>query len=111
MRRSHSRTASSTPPKRLHRPLRALAVLGVLFALAAGDAAARPASTYNPNGPATGQPSTIVRVVAPSNGFDWGDAAIGAAAGLGISLVALGGGIAASRRRDHRPAMPAAPVS
>jgi hypothetical protein len=103
MRRSHSQTASAAA-KRPHKPLRALAVLGVLFVLAAGDAAARPPSNYDPNG--TGQPSTIVRVVAPSNGFDWSDAAIGAAGGFALSMIGIGGVIVVSRRRTP----PAAPV-
>ena len=106
MRRSHTQTSTSAPPRRTHKPLRALAVLGVLFALAAGDAAARPPSSYDPNRQATGQPSTIVRVVAPSNGFDWSDAAIGAAGGFALSMIGIGGAIVVSRRRTP----PAAPI-
>lgn len=105
MRRSHTQTASAAA-KRPHKPLRALAVLGAVFALAAGDAAARPPTSYDPNGQATGKPSTIVRVVAPSNGFDWGDAAIGAAGGFALSMIGIGGVVVVSRRRTP----PAAPV-
>ena len=36
----------------------------------------------------------------PDNGFDWGDAAIGAAAGLALSLLIGGGAMALSRRRS-----------
>jgi hypothetical protein len=47
-------------------------------------------------------PPAVVRVQAPQNGFDWGDAAIGAAGGIGIALLATGGGLGAvRRRRDH----------
>ena len=35
-------------------------------------------------------------------GFDWGDAGIGAAGGIGIAMLATGGGLVAVRmRRDH----------
>ena len=52
-------------------------------------------------------PATIARVIAPSDGFDWGDAAIGAAAGFMLTLAGLGGGAAIARRRTRRgePAM------
>ena len=44
-----------------------------------------------------------VRIVYVSGGggFDWGDAAIGAAAGAGITLLGLGGALAVSQR--HTP--------
>jgi hypothetical protein len=42
---------------------------------------------------------TIVHVSATSSRFDWGDAAIGAGAGIAISALLLGGGIAVSQRR------------
>lgn len=73
-----------------------------LLALAVCNAAARPVAVYGPDGISGGQGSTIVRVVVPTTGFDWGDAGIGAAAGLAVSLVALGGAMAAARRRDQR---------
>jgi hypothetical protein len=52
-------------------------------------------------------PATIVRVITPSGGFDWGDAAIGAAAGFMLTVVGLGGVAAIARRRTRRgePAM------
>jgi hypothetical protein len=52
-------------------------------------------------------PATIVRVIAPSGGFDWGDAAIGAAGGFMLTMVGLGGVAAIARRRTRRaePAM------
>lgn len=45
---------------------------------------------------------TIVRVTAPTSGFDWGDAGIGAAGGFALTLVALGGGLAISQNRSRR---------
>ena len=47
----------------------------------------------------TAPPATVVRVSAATGGFDWGDAGIGAAGGLALSLVAIGGGLAVSQRR------------
>ena len=46
------------------------------------------------------QQPMVVTVAAPS-GFDWGDAGIGAAGGVGVVLVLLGGGVAVLRKRDH----------
>ena len=56
---------------------------------------------YGPRGPVT------VHTQSPStrpdnNGFDWGDAAIGAAAGLVLTLFVAGGAVAVSRRRSVR---------
>jgi hypothetical protein len=42
----------------------------------------------------------VITVSAPS-GFDWGDAAIGAAGGLGLALAAVGGTLAVAGRRRH----------
>ena len=47
-------------------------------------------------------PAVIVRVSGAKGGFDWGDAGIGAAGALGLSLVALAGGLAVSQRRARR---------
>jgi hypothetical protein len=49
----------------------------------------------------------IVRVPAPG-GFDWGDAGIGAAGGFGLSMLAIGGGLVITQRRDRRSNGPAA---
>jgi hypothetical protein len=56
---------------------------------------------YGPRGPVT------INTQSPStrpdkNGFDWGDAAIGAAAGLVLTLLVAGGAMAVSRRRSVR---------
>ena len=44
----------------------------------------------------------VVRVQAPANGFDWGDAGIGAAGGLALSMIGLGGALAVSQHRTRR---------
>jgi hypothetical protein len=51
----------------------------------------------------------IVRVSA-AGGFDWGDAGIGAAGALGLSMLGVGGGIVVTtrRRRTPRTSSPAA---
>ncbi|HEY1508555.1 MAG TPA: hypothetical protein VGF93_06115 [Solirubrobacteraceae bacterium] len=46
-------------------------------------------------------PVMIVRVAAPG-GFDWGDAGIGAAGGLALAMVGLGGWVAVSQSRARR---------
>jgi hypothetical protein len=45
---------------------------------------------------------TVVRVSAPANGFDWGDAGIGAAGGVALTMVGVGGALVASGRRSRR---------
>jgi hypothetical protein len=48
-----------------------------------------------------GAVSTTPAPAAPQDGFDWGDAAIGAAGALALGLLATGA-IVAVRRRSHR---------
>jgi hypothetical protein len=43
-----------------------------------------------------------VRVVAHSSGFDWGDAGIGAGSMLALTLIGLGGVLAATNRRGRQ---------
>src|ERR1700761_4003026 len=50
--------------------------------------------------PAQTAPSPVVVHIDRSSGFDWGDAAIGAAGGVALSIVAVGGGLAVSHGRD-----------
>jgi hypothetical protein len=45
---------------------------------------------------------TISRVTAPSRGFDWGDAGIGAAGGVALSMIGLGGALVVSGQRTRR---------
>ena len=65
----------------------------------ARELAARDARTggeiVNPTPPLT------VTVFQP-NGFDWGDAAIGAAGGLALSLIGIGGAVGVSQYRSRR---------
>ena len=44
----------------------------------------------------------VVRIQTPNGGFDWGDAGIGAAGGLALAMVGLGGGLVLSQRRTRR---------
>jgi hypothetical protein len=50
--------------------------------------------------------TTVVRVSAPNNGFDWGDAGIGAGGTLALIALIAGGGFAvvSTRRRTSRSA-------
>jgi hypothetical protein len=45
---------------------------------------------------------TAAPTATPSGGFDWGDAGIGAAGGLALSIVGIGGALALSGRRTRR---------
>jgi hypothetical protein len=54
------------------------------------------------------QSPMIVRVVASDGGFDWGDASAGAAAGVALSMLALGLALAVSQLRARRSKRPAA---
>jgi hypothetical protein len=44
----------------------------------------------------------IDRIQTPQSGFDWGDAGIGAAGGLALSMICLGGALAVSQNRARR---------
>jgi hypothetical protein len=56
-------------------------------------------------------PATIVRVSATASGFDWGDAGIGAAAGVALSMLALGLVLVASQHGARRSRRSAATTS
>jgi hypothetical protein len=94
-----------------------LALTAALVAVAPAGAQARPA--VDPAAP-TSKPSQDLRAAAGTSslagtveprrqvitvsaprGFDWGDAAIGAAGGLGLALVAIGGTFTVAGRRRH----------
>ena len=90
------------------------AVIATVVTLIAGTGAAFAGQfNVNANGsyvrvpPASGhavtnspQAPTIVRVTAAGGGFNWGDAGIGAAAGLAIATLVAGGGLALTERRS-----------
>ena len=44
----------------------------------------------------------VVRIQAPTSGFDWGDAGIGAAGGFALSMIGIGGALAVSQHRTRR---------
>jgi hypothetical protein len=46
-------------------------------------------------------PQAVVRIQAPPSGFDWGDAGIGAAGGLALAMIGLGGALVVSQRRPR----------
>lgn len=49
-----------------------------------------------------------VRIETPASGFDWGDAAVGAAGGFALSMIAVGGALVVSQRHRHGPITPQA---
>jgi hypothetical protein len=64
--------------------------------------ATSPSTTAGITAKVSAQPP-VVTVQAPTNGFDWGDAGIGAAGALGLAMLALAGALAITQRRAHRP--------
>jgi hypothetical protein len=60
-------------------------------------------------GPAAGRPA-FVRVAKPQGGFDWGDAGIGAAAGIGLAIFGLAGAVPLFQRRARRGGSSTAPI-
>ena len=84
----------------------------VALALSAITPAAATARPIDSGGATTTQATPIVRVIAPQTGFDWADAGIGAAGGLALSMLGIGGALViSSQRRTHRPTSPPAPTS
>ena len=73
-------------------------------AIAASQRTAPPPVLPNPDEqvPNARPESVIVRVTAPSAGFDWGDAGVGAGVTLALTLIGVGGVLAVTRRRSHR---------
>jgi len=74
--------------------------------------AANPVVQANPDQQpaARSAPAVIVRTTAPNNGFDWGDAGIGAAGVLGLSAFGLAGALTISHRRTRRDRRTASPA-
>jgi hypothetical protein len=56
----------------------------------------------SPSQPAVNAAPASAPAGSPSGGFDWADAGIGAAGGLAISIVGIGGALALSQRRVRR---------
>ena len=90
---------------------KAAALALALAAIAPAVASARPVGPDTNSFTATSPPATqIVRVTTPS-GFDWGDAGIGAAGGLALSILGLGAALTITQRRARPPSPPAAPTT
>ena len=95
------------------------ATLGLMLAVGAiAPAAASARFDQNPvfvaqpaSQPTAVQPAVQVVRVSASGGFDWGDAGIGAAGGLGLSILGVSGGLALTRRRGRRTTRSAAAIS
>jgi hypothetical protein len=86
------------PPDPHLKPTAAVALALALLAAPAVAASTKPQSNRPTAAP------TIVRVIPPGGGFDWGDASIGAIGGFAVSMIAVGGALIASGHRTrHRP--------
>jgi len=85
---------------------RALTVATVVSALAAPTASAAPIERVVPstaNSEPSGQPAPVrVVQVGADNGFDWGDAGIGAGGLLALAAIASGAVVAIRQRPDVR---------
>ena len=67
----------------------------------------RPDKSMIPRHHAGSAPQAVVRIQTPPNGFDWGDAGIGAAGGLALAMIGLGGALVVSQRpRRNRRTIP-----
>lgn len=81
-------TAKQPPPTAYSRPDKSLIPLATPYV----DSTSRPASA----------PQAVVQIQTPSSGFDWGDAGIGAAGGVAIAMLGLGGALVVSNHRPRR---------
>ncbi len=83
-----------------------LALVLAASAIAPAAAAARfdQNPVYVPTPTYAARPAVRVVLVGEGGGFKWGDAMIGAAGGLGLSILGLAGGQVVTRRRDRRAA-------
>jgi len=90
-----------TARNRIKTALALAATLGVLPTAASARVIApdRPTGGYG----SSSLPTVEVVRTTHNSGFDWGDAGIGAAGGVGLSALALGCGLAITGRRDRRP--------
>jgi hypothetical protein len=83
-----------------HKIKSALALALAAVAVAPAAASAKPLPADPPGWPASTPTIQLVQAP-PSSGFDWGDAGIGAAGGLGLTMLAMGGVVVARRRGRH----------
>jgi hypothetical protein len=85
-----------------HHLKKASALALALGAIVPATATARPVGP-DPSGASFTLPqSPVVRITTPASGFDWGDAGIGAAGGLALALLGVGGGLVISHQRPRR---------
>jgi hypothetical protein len=95
------------------------AALGLMLAVAAiAPATASARFDQNPvfvpppaSQPTAVQPAVQVIRVSAGGSFNWGDAGIGAAGGLGLSILGVAGSLGVTRRRDRRSGQSAQPAS
>jgi hypothetical protein len=94
-----------------HHLKKATALALALGATVPAAAAARPVGA-DPSGASYAIPqSPVVRITTPASGFDWGDAGIGAAGGLALAMLGVGGGLLVishqrPRRTRHTTGLP-----
>ena len=92
----------------LSAPVAAASPFEERFPSLADSSTAPPAGPWFPPGQTAVAPSPSAEpsdspAAASQEGFDWGDATIGAAAMLAITAIATGGAVELSRRRRPRP--------
>ena len=75
---------------------------GLRVAQPSPDAADVAAHRYPGDGIIATTPAPQIVRVSDHSGFDWGDAGIGAAGAVGLSVLAVGCGLTGSRRRRRR---------
>ena len=81
---------------------KAAAVTLALGAILPATATAKPIGPDPTGASYTIPPTPVVRITAPASGFDWGDAGIGAAGGLALAMLGVGGALAISQHRPQR---------
>ena len=100
--RQHEEAAAMLPNQRL----KTSAAIAIALSAIAAPAASAVIPAPDPIPPKPGP-----KIVYVNSGFDWGDAGIGAAGGLALAMLGVGGGLAISQRRERRPGASAGPAS
>ena len=85
-----------------HHFKKATALALALGAIVPATATAKPVGPDPSGASFATPPSPVVRITTPASGFDWGDAGIGAAGGLAIAMLGVGGGLVISHSRPRR---------
>jgi hypothetical protein len=88
--------------RRNHPVKTTLALALATAAVAPSVASARPIELLAPPVAPSPQSTAHVVTVPATSGFDWGDAGIGAAAGLGFSALTIGGSLVLVGKRRNR---------